>query len=137
MSISRIAAVIYTVLTAFVVAFQLALAVGAPWGSYAMAGAFPGQFPPALRVAALIQGVILVLLAGVVLARSGAALRQWASVSVRLVWVVVVVVALSVVLNLITPSTGERIIWAPVTVVLLICSVLVATSPKPSRAADR
>ena len=50
---------------------ELALAAGAPWGEYAMGGAFPGQFPPALRAAALVQVAILAVWAAVVLARAG------------------------------------------------------------------
>lgn len=36
-----------------------------------MGGAFPGQFPPAFRIAALIQAALLIGLAMVVLARAG------------------------------------------------------------------
>ena len=53
MRLSRAAALVYAALTAGIVVFQLALAAGAPWGAYAMGGAFPGQFPLALRVAAV------------------------------------------------------------------------------------
>lgn len=35
------------------IAFQLALALGAPWGEYAMGGRYPGRFPPGLRLAAV------------------------------------------------------------------------------------
>ena len=129
----RIAALDYAVVSAGVIAFQLALAAGAPWGAYAMGGAFPGQFPPALRVGALVQAALLAALAGVVLARAGVALAGWARVSRWLVWVVVGFAALSLVLNLITPSAGERAIWAPVALVLLVSSVVVAleAAPKP------
>jgi hypothetical protein len=96
-----------------------------------MGGAVPGQLPPALRVAAIIQAAVLLLLAGVVVARSGIGLLRWARISTRLIWVVVAVVAASAVLNMITPSSGERIIWAPVTMILLLSSLLVATSPRP------
>jgi hypothetical protein len=37
----RPAALVYTGISACVAVFQLALALGAPWGSYAMGGAFP------------------------------------------------------------------------------------------------
>ena len=40
---------------------------------------------------------------------------------------VVAFAAVSLVLNLITPSAGERMLWAPVALVLLVCSLLVAT----------
>ncbi len=59
-----------------VIAFQVALAAGAPWGAIAMGGAFPGQFPPELRVAAVVQAVLLAGLALVVLARVGIALPR-------------------------------------------------------------
>jgi len=59
MNMKRVAAFIYAIVSAGVVAFQIALAVGAPWGEFAMGGAFPGQFPPALRIAALVQATLL------------------------------------------------------------------------------
>jgi hypothetical protein len=130
MDIRRIAGIVYAAATAVVAAFQIALALGAPWGAYAMGGAFPGQFPPAMRVAALVQAGILIGLAGIVLARAGIALRTWERVSRWMIWVVVGFSALSLVLNLITPSAGERMLWAPVAFVLLVCSLLVATGKK-------
>jgi hypothetical protein len=38
----RTAAIVFSLFTAGVIAFQLALAAGAPWGEYAMGGAYPG-----------------------------------------------------------------------------------------------
>jgi hypothetical protein len=126
MKVGRIAAVTYTIISAGVVAFQLALALGMPWGAYAMGGTFPGQFPPALRVAAVIQAVVLALMAGVVLARAGLALPGWSRVSNWLIWVIVIFLGLSVLLNFISPSGGERMIWTPVAALLLLCSLSVA-----------
>ena len=128
----RLSALIYGVISLGVIAFQLALAAGAPWGTYAMGGAFPGQFPPELRVAAVVQAVILALLALVVLARAGIALPKWSRASRGAIWVVVAFSIVSLVLNTITPSAGERAIWAPVALVMLICSVIVAVSKTPS-----
>jgi len=128
LNIKRIAAVVYTVVSVGIVMFQIALALGVPWGSYAMGGAFPGRFPPALRIAALAQGAVLLLFAALVLARAGVAIHQWSRASRWLVWLVVAFSAVSLVLNLITPSAGERMIWAPVALVMLVSSLLVATS---------
>ena len=127
MKIRRYAAMVYAALTIMVVAFQIGLALGAPWGAYAMGGAFPGQFPPALRISALVQAALLLAFAGIVLARAGIGLRRWARASRWLVWLVVAFGAVSLLLNLITPSGGERMIWAPVALLLLVCSLLVAT----------
>jgi len=133
MAMRRVAAPLYTTVSAGVVAFQLALAAGAPWGAYAMGGAFPGQFPLALRVAALVQAALLSGTAAVVMARAGLLLAGWSRVSRWLVWIVVAFAAVSLVLNLITPNTGERAIWAPIALLLLMSSALVAiqASSKP------
>lgn len=122
----RAAALAFAALTGLVAAFQLALALGAPWGRFAMGGAFPGVLPPAMRVAAVAQIGVLGLLAFVVLARAGVALPAWRGTSRRLVWAVVALLALSLALNLVTPSAGERALWAPVVAVLLLCGLRVA-----------
>ena len=127
-NITRVSAILYAIISAVVVAFQIALAAGAPWGEYAMGGAFPGQFPLALRIAAIIQAVLLAGMASVILARAGLILPRWSRASRWLTWIVVAFAAVSLVLNLITPSAGERGIWAPTALLLLISSAIVAFS---------
>jgi hypothetical protein len=131
MNVRRVAAVVFAAVSLGVVAFQLALAAGLPWGAYAMGGAFPGQFPPAMRAAALVQAAFLVVTILVVLARQGIILPSWFRASRWLVWVVVALGLVSLVLNVATPSSGERMVWAPVALVLLACSTLVATGGAP------
>ena len=128
MDIARVAAMIYAIVIFGVVAFQIALAAGAPWGAYAMGGASPGQFPPAMRVSAIVQAVLLTGMAVVILARAGLVLPGWSRVSLWLVWIVVAITAISLVLNLISPSAGERAIWLPTLSLLLISSLIVAFS---------
>lgn len=135
MTIQRIAALVYALVSTGVVAFQFALAAGVPWGAYAMGGAFPGQFPPALRIAALMQAALLVGMAVVVLAQAGLILPRWSRMARWLVWAVVAFAAVSLVLNLLTPNADERSIWAPVAFLLLISSAAVAvTGPSKDRA---
>lgn len=131
MSLRRIAGFVFVAIAVGVFVFQIGLALGGPWGSYAMGGAYPGQFPPSLRVAALIQGLLWVILAGVIVSRAGIALPGWSRVSRWLVWIVVGLAAMSLVLNLMTPSAAERLIWAPVALLMLICSLVVANGPAP------
>ena len=126
MDVTALAAITYTIATAGVITFQVAMALGAPWGAYAMGGASPGRFPPAMRVAALIQAAVLGALAVVVLSHAGLALPSLAEAYPWLIWVAVAVSALSVLLNAITRSAGERRIWLPVALTLLVCSVTVA-----------
>ncbi|HEY0650290.1 hypothetical protein [Phenylobacterium sp.] len=120
------AAKVFAGLTAVVILFQLALAAGAPWGAYAMGGAFPGTYPPAMRVAAVVQAAILAGVAAIVLARGGVAFPTWRPR--LLAWAVVALLAVGVVLNLITPSGMERLIWAPVAALLFLCGLRVALS---------
>jgi hypothetical protein len=122
----RIAAIVFAVITLGVVGFQIALALGAPWGEYAMGGAFPGQYPPELRVVAVIQAILLVGFAVAVLARAELIQVRWLRRARWLIWVVVAFFVISLVLNLITPSAGERALWVPVISLLLICSLVVA-----------
>ena len=122
----KIAAWLYTIVAAGLILFQLALAAGAPWGDYAMGGAFPGQFPPTMRVAAVIQAALIVGMVTVVLARAGISFTGWVRRTRWLIWVVVGYGVIGLILNLITPSTGERALWAPVALVMLVSSVIVA-----------
>lgn len=123
---AKIAAWLYTLVAAGLILFQLALAAGAPWGEYAMGGAFPGQFPPTMRVVAVIQAILVAGMAAVVLARAGIFFTGWLRRTRWLIWVVIGYGVIGLILNLITPSAGERAIWAPVALVLLVSSVLVA-----------
>lgn len=98
-----------------------------------MGGAIKGQFPPELRVAALIQAALLAGFALVILARAGVISPRWSRISRWLAWVVVAFSAVSLILNLITPSASERALWAPVTLIMLISSGVVAFAKSPVR----
>ena len=117
---------IFVALAAVVVLFQLGLAAGLPWGALAMGGMYPGRLPPLLRAAAVVQAVILVFFAMVVMARAQLAFPGWHSLSRRLIWLVVVFFAGGTVLNAVTPSTNERLLWFPVALALLVCGIVVA-----------
>ena len=126
MGVVTAAALIFALVAAGAVAFQLGLALGAPWGGYAMAGRYPGAFPPRLRAAAVVQGAILAFLAIVVLSDAGLAVESLAQAAPWLIWAPVAFSAASLVLNVITPSPGERRIWVPVAVAMLASSLVVA-----------
>ena len=120
----RIAAQVYALLAGVVILFQMAVILGAPWGHLTQGGFHPGMLPLQQRVMA---GASVVLMAGmtfVMLSHAGVLERQgWTRVAI---WGVVVMAVLGAVMNLATPSAPERMIWAPVTLVMLVCAVLVA-----------
>jgi hypothetical protein len=125
---ARLAATLFAALVAFVCSFQLALALGAPWGEFAMGGGSPGVYPATMRLAAVVQSMVLAGLALIILSRAGVALASWRTVSNWAAWAVVVLLGMSVVLNLITPSPLERLIWAPVAIALFLTALRVASS---------
>lgn len=124
--LETIAAGVFGVLAAVAVLFQLALAAGAPWGEMTLGGKYAGRLPAAIRVAALVQAIVLLGLAWGVLARASLFV-EWPSVLPgQAIWFVVAFCALSLTLNTITPSKKERRLWAPVLLVMLTCSLMVA-----------
>ena len=126
---STIAARLYAALTTYVVLFQIALAAGMPWGELAWGGSHPGTLPRQLRIASGASAAVLLALAFVVLVRAGLLLQSWKHRTRQLIWVAVGYGALGVVANAITTSAWERIVWLPVTILLLVASLIVARSP--------
>ena len=120
--IATFAAWIFAAASAGTVAFHGAVIVGAPWGRLTMGGRWPGQLPLPARLLTASSALLLVLLAAVVLAQvyRPAGLPRWA------IWGVVVLMGVAVVANAATPSAPERLLWLPVVVVMLACSVTVA-----------
>ena len=123
---TALAAKVFLALTCVVVAFQLALAAGAPWGELTMGGAVRGQLPPRMRVIALCSAVLLTGFGAIVAARAQLAFPRWRRTSRRLIWVVVAYSIVGVILNTLTRSPRERALWLPVAVVLAVCAVIVA-----------
>ncbi|MGJ8583555.1 MAG: hypothetical protein ACSHXD_05665 [Marinosulfonomonas sp.] len=112
------AAALFAALTSLAVFVQIALVFGAPWGVLTMGGRWPGVMPPAARVLSFFQTVLLITLAGTVLAEAGllgAKPPQW------MVWGTGVITSLSAVANTVTPSLPERRLWAPVTILMVFC----------------
>jgi hypothetical protein len=123
-----LAAHVFVFFCVIVAIFQLALAAGMPWGKLVMGGKFPGRYPPAMRFVCLIQIFILTILGTIVFTRAGIIFPKWFPASKKIIWGVVAFSVLGVMANLATPSKWERMIWAPVAIVLMACSLLVAVA---------
>jgi hypothetical protein len=120
------AAIVFNICIALIVMFQCALAAGMPLGEYTMGGKYPGRLPVQMRITALFQALVLVVLGILILGLSGLAFEQYAHFGRRFKWIVVGFCALSLILNFITPSKKERFLWVPVVAIMLICSIIVA-----------
>jgi hypothetical protein len=120
-----VSAIINTVLTGIVILFQGCLSAGLPWGAASMGGKYPGVYPTKMRIAALLNMIILSFIIVIVLVKAGMILPQLMSFSEIAIWFVVTFFAIGTVLNTITPSKIERI-WAPVAAIQLITTIIVA-----------
>lgn len=125
---STIAAYLFSTLAAVLVIFQAALALGVPWGELAMGGKYPGRYPLKMRVAALVLLVLHIFIALVVLIRAGLVFEPYYDFSRSAIWFIVALFIVGTVLNAITPSKKEKVLWTPIAVVMLICSCVVAMS---------
>ena len=107
--------------------FQILLAVGMPLGH----AAFGGEnrvLPKKLRLASAISVAILVAAFYIILARGG--LFGKASQSSQVprfgIWVLVVIFGVSTLANIASRSRWERLVMAPVGLVLAVCCIMVA-----------
>ncbi len=125
--LETVSAIIFTVLTGIVIIFQGCLAAGVPWGEASMGGRYPGKYPPKMRVVAVLNMLILGFMAAVVLSEAGLMFPLLNPISRIGIWVIVVFFVMGTIMNSISPSKIERI-WAPVALIQLITSLIVAIS---------
>lgn len=113
--------------------FQLALALGAPFGHAAWGGA-AADLTSGQRIGSAVSVVIYATAAAVVLARVG--LSNWPRTPGLLKWtpwVLAVLFAISAVANFASQSQWENYLLGPGAVVLAVLCVIVARSPMTSR----
>lgn len=120
-----------------VAAFHAAVALGAPWGELTQGGGTTGTLTASGRLVAAASSALSILMAAAVLGRAG--LGPWGRRSSRvttvLAWFTVAYAAIGAVLNLITRSTGERALWAPVSLLLLALVTFVMVTSRRQRGA--
>jgi hypothetical protein len=121
------AAAIAAALIGLVIAFQIALVGGAPWGEAAWGGKHAGTLRTRLRAASLGAALVLVVLAWIVLAAAGVITpaplpASWLEPAT---WVATGYFGLGALVNLISRSRLERF-WAPVSLAAAICCGVVA-----------
>lgn len=135
MTIARRAAIGAAVLYFLLVAFQLAIALGAPLGRAAFGG-YVEQPGAELRAASVVATVVWSAAALIILRRVG--FGVWAPLPRRAlpaaVWVLVGLAIFAILPNAITESPLERAVWLPYCIVQ---AALVTTVAVASRRAAR
>jgi hypothetical protein len=114
---------------AVVVAFQVALTLGAPFGAAALGGANTGQLPGALRVVTAVAAVVWSAAALIALGRGRyrlvpvpAAVSWWGT------WVLACLLGIGALMNFASSSSWERFGWGPCTLVMFALCIALARS---------
>jgi len=104
-----------------IVGFQVALIFGAPWGRLTQGGQIEGSLPLTGRIIAAISIGILTAIALAMLSAAG----HWPNWPSWTAWLATGILAVSTLLNWITPSQVERKLWGPIMTFTLILAVSV------------
>ncbi|WP_439120841.1 hypothetical protein [Marivita sp.] len=105
--------------------FQVALILGAPLGRYTQGGQHEGALPLSGRIIAAVSIPVVLLQGLAILSAAGFPGLGW---PVWTGWVALAVTGVSTVLNWITPSKPERMVWGPIMLVLSAMGLVVMTA---------
>jgi len=123
------AAIVAVVAIGIVALFQIALALGAPWGSAAYGGNNPGVLPIRLRIISATAGVLIYPFIGFFILDVGGVidtgLAGESSTQVWM-WVLTGLFTLGAISNFASRSRIERWWWGPVALVIAICCGILA-----------
>lgn len=123
-----IAAFAFAGLLTLAAIFQLALALGAPWGAFAYGGQKKGALPGGFRVASVGAIVAYAVIAVIGFDRAGVIDVIPDAVSQVGIWVAFAFFALGVIMNGISRSKPERYTMTPVVLVLAVLALIIALS---------
>jgi hypothetical protein len=128
------AAVAAAVLFGVMALFQVALALGVPWGAFAFGGRAvrdDGTLPTAYRGASAVAAVVLVVFAVVILTRAGVVGTSGDSALVTVLsWVIVGFMAINTPMNLMGQHWVEKYVFGGITLVLVVlCAIVAASGP--------
>lgn len=121
---TQTAAIVYSLIIAGVIVFQFCLIAGAPWGHLTQGGRNEGALPVAGRTAAAVSALLLAAMAGAMMS-AASLVPNW---PIWTAYIALAIQLLSTLMNLITPSRAERLLWGPITVVMLALASFVVIS---------
>ncbi|MEN9753383.1 MAG: hypothetical protein RL670_1074 [Actinomycetota bacterium] len=126
MLIGQLAIVLEIVLLAALAVFQIAVVAGAPLGAYCWGGKQVGVLPIRLRIASAVSLLLYIAMAG-----HYASLAGWLPSLLDgqgrqfVLWGLIVFSLLGVLANSFSRSRPERMIFAPVSALLLLGNILI------------
>lgn len=116
--------ILYLALLLFTILFQIGLVFGKPWGEWTMGGYNKGVLPAKLRAAPFISILILSFFALFIVYYTKIIPVNY-SFPDFIKWFIIGFNVLAVIANSVTQSIKERQLWQPITIVMLVCSLVV------------
>ncbi len=113
--------ILYCLILAGNIGFQIGLIAGMPWGRITQGGFHEGALPASGRIMAALSIFILAAMGLAILSVGGA----WPGWPMWTAWVALGVNTLSMLANWFTPSGPERRLWGPVTTIMLLIALAV------------
>ncbi len=125
----KMAALVFALAAAALVAFHFAILLGAPWGHLTMGGRWQGALPMPARLLSLLSMLLLGGMAYAVL--SAAQMTRWTPPRwLKLGILGYMIVAIAV--HIATPSAPERTLWLPVILVMMAALLIVQFKRPPN-----
>ena len=119
--LEQILAILYAVIVVLLILFQCCLVAGAPWGQLPQGGRYEGVLPLPGRIAAILSVPVLACM-GLSVTSAAELIPNWPGWTS---YAALAMQALSTTLNWITPSKPERLLWGPVTSIMLLFAACV------------
>ena len=110
-----------------VAAFQMLLASGRPWGAAAWGGANPGVLPATFRIASGFAALLWLGFAAVVLTYGRILLFEVSrELTGPALWVLTALLGVGTVMNGISRSKRERLMWTPISLTAFLLTLALA-----------
>ena len=108
------------------IAFQVAIALGAPLGKYAYGGQNIGRLPNKLRITSVISVLVLLAIQGHLITQVGIFPELLSADQGKIAnYAILAFFAIGTLVNLVSRSKAERNIWTPFGLVATMLSVLI------------
>lgn len=122
-----ISSIIVAVLLVSIAIFQVLLALGYPFGEFAMGGYYK-VLPKKLRIASVANALILLFMGFVILEHTNAIIGIDFLSTNKLVWVITIFLGLNTIANLLSRSKKERFTMSPLSGFTFVLCLFIALS---------
>ncbi|MCC3356142.1 hypothetical protein [Bacillus sp. REN16] len=127
MDVVYILSIVVAIMFGSIAVFQVLLSLGYPFGEFAMGGYYK-VFPKHLRIASVVNAIILLLMGTVFLQHTGVINVFHSLPTNLLVWIITIFLGINTIANLISRSKKERMVMTPLSGITFSLCLIIALS---------